>query len=139
MHSEVPADVYLYANGDQLRQALVNLLINSIEAVEAKVAAGEAPAGANLSIRITGYRSGGEFILAIYDEGSGMSEEDILQCTDPFFTTKRKGTGMGLALTKQYVRENNGRLEIESVLGEYTRMKMIFKEDTEDEAHRMDH
>ena len=138
MHSEVPKDVYLYANGDQLRQALVNLLINSIDAVEAKKAAlqgTETP----LSIRISGYRSAGEFILEIYDQGSGMSEEDILQCTDPFFTTKKKGTGMGLALTKQYVRENNGRLEIESVLGEYTRMKMIFKEDTEDEAHRMDH
>ena len=68
-----------------------------------------------------------------------MSEDDILQCTDPFFTTKKKGTGMGLALTKQYVRENDGRLEIESTLGEYTRMKMIFKEAGEHEAHRMDH
>lgn len=57
-----------------------------------------------------------------------MSEEDIRQCTDPFFTTKRHGTGMGLALTRQYIRENGGQLEIESVLGEYTRMKMIFEE-----------
>ena len=138
MHSDVPEDVYLYANGDQLRQAFVNLLINSIEAVEAKNAASPL-SDAHPCIRVSGYRSGDEFILEVYDEGYGMSEEDILQCTDPFFTTKKKGTGMGLALTKQYVRENNGRLEIESVLGEYTRMKMIFKEDTEDEAHRMDH
>ncbi len=138
MRSDMPKDVYLYANGDQLRQALVNLLINSIEAVESKIAGG-ASAGTSPSIQITGYRSGGEFVLEIYDEGSGMSEEDILQCTDPFFTTKKKGTGMGLALTKQYVRENDGRLEIESTLGEYTRMKMIFKEAGEHEAHRMDH
>jgi len=139
MHDHVPEDVHLYANGDQLRQALVNLLINSIEAVEAKIADGETPAGTNLSIRVTGYHSGDEYVLEIYDEGSGMSEDDILQCTDPFVTTKKKGTGMGLALTKQYVRENDGRLEIESTLGEYTRMKMIFKEAGEHEAHRMDH
>ena len=74
-------------------------------------------------------------VLGVY----GMSEEDILQCTDPFFTTKKSGVGMGLALTKQYVKENNGQLEIESVLGEYTRMRMIFKEVTAYEADRVDH
>ena len=71
--------------------------------------------------------------------GSGMSEEDILQCTDPFFTTKKSGVGMGLALTKQYVRENDGRLEIESVLGQFTKMRMILKEETGYETQRVDH
>lgn len=139
MQYEVPEDVWLYANGDQLRQALVNLLINGIEAVEAKMAASPEESAKHLCVHITGNRIGEEFILEIYDQGNGMSEDDILQCTDPFFTTKKSGTGMGLALTKQYIRENNGRLEIESVLGEYTRMKMIFREDTEHETHRMDH
>ena len=138
MLEDIQTDTYLYANGDQLRQALVNLLINSIEAVENKMLTQKTPQG-NLFVKVSGYREKGEYVLEIYDQGKGMSEEDILQCTDPFFTTKKSGTGMGLALTKQYIRENNGRLEIESVLGEYTRMKMIFKEDTNHEAHRMDH
>ncbi len=127
VHYQVPEDLWIYGRADQIRQALINLLINSIEAVETKMAAREKP-GDPLQIRISGFRTGCRVILEIYDQGSGMSEEDIRQCTDPFFTTKRHGTGMGLALTRQYIRENGGQLEIESVLGEYTRMKMIFEE-----------
>lgn len=133
---DVAPDLYVFANGDQLRQALVNLLINAIEAVEARQK--EQP-DAQLGIRVTGRRQDGRIVLESYDQGSGMSEEAILQCTDPFFTTKKSGTGMGLAMTKQYVRENDGRLEIESVLGQYTVMRMIFKEDTGYEAEYMDH
>ena len=136
---DVPEGVSVYANGDQLRQALVNLLINAIEAVENKMNRPEGGGEGDLSVRVTGYREDDRFVLEILDRGSGMSEEDILQCTDPFFTTKKSGVGMGLALTKQYVRENNGRLEIGSVLGEYTKMRMILKEETAYEADRLDH
>lgn len=139
MMENIQEDVYLYANGDQLRQALVNLLINSIEAVESKMAGQDSAEQENLCVKVSGYRENGYYVLEIYDQGAGMSEEDILQCTDPFFTTKKSGTGMGLALTKQYVKENDGRLEIESVLGVYTKMKIIFKEDTRNETDRMDH
>ena len=139
MLENIQEDIYLYANGDQLRQALVNLLINSIEAVESKMSWQESGDQENLCVKVSGYKENDCFVLEIYDQGAGMSEEDILQCTDPFFTTKKSGTGMGLALTKQYVKENDGRLEIESVLGVYTKMKMIFKEDTRNETDRMDH
>ncbi len=139
MECDVPEDVSVYANGDQLRQALVNLLINAIEAVENKMNQPGADSGEALCVRVTGFREDDRFVLEIFDRGSGMSEEDILQCTDPFFTTKKSGVGMGLALTKQYVRENNGQLEIESVLGQFTRMRMILKEETANEADRVDH
>lgn len=139
MECDVPEGVSVYANGDQLRQALVNLLINAIEAVENKMSRLDAAEEEPLGVRVTGYRENDRLVLEIFDRGSGMSEEDILQCTDPFFTTKKSGVGMGLALTKQYVKENNGQLEIESVLGEYTRMRMIFKEETAYEADRVDH
>ena len=136
---DVPEDVSVYANGDQLRQALVNLMINAIEAVENKMQQTDGDSGEPLFVRVTGYRENGHFVLEIYDRGSGMSEEDILQCTDPFFTTKKSGVGMGLALSKQYVRENNGQLEIESVLGQFTKMRMILKEETDYETQRVDH
>ena len=136
---DVPENVAVYANGDQLRQALVNLLVNAIEAVETRMNLEGEPGEEPLCVRVSGYREADRFVLEIFDRGSGMSEEDILQCTDPFFTTKKSGVGMGLALTKQYVRENDGRLEIESVLGQFTKMRMILKEETGYEAHRMDH
>jgi signal transduction histidine kinase len=75
----------------------------------------------------------------VYDTGLGMTEEQVQQCMDPFYTTKKTGTGMGLAMSKMYIRENGGRLEVESTPGEFTVMKMIFREDREnDEAEDLD-
>ena len=59
-----------------------------------------------------------------YDTGVGMNEEQLNQCTEPFYTTKKKGTGMGLALAKQFIKENDGRLEIESREGVGTSVRM---------------
>ena len=60
-----------------------------------------------------------------------MSESAVQKCTEPFFTTKKTGTGMGLALAKQFVQENAGQFEIESTPGAYTAIRMIFEEDIE--------
>jgi len=46
---------------------------------------------------------------------------------DPFSTTKRTGTGLGLTLCKQYARENNGRLQITSEVGQYTEIQITFR------------
>ena len=46
---------------------------------------------------------------------------------DPFFTTKQTGTGLGLTLCKQYARENNGRLQITSEVGQYTEIQITFR------------
>ena len=120
LQCEVSARAYVYGNKDQLRQALINLLINSIESVEAKLSAGDAPAE-GLRVCVSGFRR----------EGLGMSESAVQKCTEPFFTTKKTGTGMGLALAKQFVQENAGQFEIESTPGAYTAIRMIFEEDIE--------
>ena len=65
--------------------------------------------------------------LQIADEGTGMSPEIIKKATEPFFTTKAKGTGMGLALTKQYVQENGGELLISSEVGSFTKITLRFR------------
>lgn len=127
--SELDRDIYINVNEDQLRQALVNFFLNSIEAVEEARAAGKD----NCMIRHSVYRRDGQAVIEVYDSGKGMTEEQVKNCADPFFTTKQTGTGMGLALAKQYVRENNGILEIESQNGEYTAIRMVFAEDMEDE------
>lgn len=135
---DIANDMYIYVNSDQVRQALINLMLNSMETVEAKMEQPEF-AGLPRNISISSYRNGGDVVIEIYDDGMGMSEDNVRLCTDPFFTTKKNGTGMGLALTKQFIQENGGSLEIESKQGEYTRMKMIFKEDTNNETDSMDH
>ena len=126
IQTDLDRSIKLYANREQLRQTLVNLLLNSTESVRSKVEAGEA--AEDQTIRVSVYRRGGEAAIEVYDTGIGMSEEQVAQCTDPFFTTKKTGTGMGLAMSKLYVRENDGRLEVESVQGSYTVMRMLFTE-----------
>lgn len=128
LQSEAVEDAYLYGDKDQLRQAFINLLINSIESVEAKLEArGEQQEG-KLKVSMRAFRRGAELVVEVYDEGAGMSESDLQKCTEPFFTTKKTGTGMGLALARQFVQENGGRFEMESVHGRYTVIRMIFEE-----------
>ena len=65
MLENIQEDIYLYANGDQLRQALVNLLINSIEAVESKMSWQESGDQENLCVKVSGYKENDCFVLEI--------------------------------------------------------------------------
>ena len=105
--------LYIRGQRDLLRQALTNLLINSIWAVNEKRERGVPP---DWNGTISGYTyEQGEWVdLAISDNGVGMSPEIVARCTDPFFTTKVAGTGLGLALVKQCVENSGGTMEIQS-------------------------
>ena len=67
-------------------------------------------------------------MLSISDEGSGMNEDVRRRATEPFFTTKGqdRGTGLGLAMVHGFVQQSLGRLELESVAGEGTTIRMLF-------------
>lgn len=122
-------DTGILANKNQLQQALTNLLMNAIESAEARLASEKRPdAKAHVCIRAMREKDT-EIVLEVEDDGTGMNENQLLQCTEPFFTTKKSGTGMGLALTSQFTKENGGRLEIKSEPGKYTVARMIFNED----------
>jgi nitrogen fixation/metabolism regulation signal transduction histidine kinase len=118
-------------NRDQIRQALINLILNSIQSVEEKLSGNESKYPDGLVISVSTYRRNNQVYLEIYDEGWGMTESEIGKSIEPFFTTKAKGLGMGLAITKQFVNENSGKLEFESRKNEYIYIRMIFEEDVE--------
>lgn len=120
---------YIQVNRDQIKQALLNLMLNAMEAAEER--ANSEKDSRPAMIISTGHENG-EVILSVYDEGTGMSEETIRSCFEPFYTTKAKGTGMGLSLAKQFVMENGGELFLKSEKGKYTRITMRFKEDVEE-------
>ena len=121
--------LYVKTSKEPIRQALVNLLMNSVESVESKLTTGIDPSDLFIQVRV--YQRESYVVTEVYDTGVGMTEEQVQQCTDPFFTTKTTGTGMGLAMSKMYIRETGGSLEVESVLGSYTVMRMVYKEDRE--------
>lgn len=94
---------------DLLLQALLNLLLNAIEAME--------PGGA-LTVSLSDSPSGVE--LAIRDTGCGISPEHLERLFDPFFTTKRRGTGLGLAIAHSVIQAHDGELVVDSTPGQGT-------------------
>jgi PAS domain S-box-containing protein len=106
---------------DQLKQVLLNLMINAIHAIEA---ADRAEGG---KIQITTERVGGDLRIEVIDNGSGIDARDLPRLFDPFFTTKPvgEGTGLGLSISHNIVTNHGGRLEVTSRRGEGSRFQVF--------------
>jgi signal transduction histidine kinase len=99
----------IYADGEQLWQAALNLIRNSLEAM---------PTGGELTIGT--WHQNGQAQLRVSDRGQGMNEEQLRHVFTPFFTTKSGGTGLGLTLVQQIAIEHGGHVECESQVGKGT-------------------
>ena len=95
----------LQVHGDRtlIDQVLINLLTNAAEALEGRVGG---------QIRLRGYLEQGRVIIAVEDNGPGISDELEKQIFIPFFTTKREGSGIGLALSRQIMRAHAAELTL---------------------------
>jgi two-component system, NtrC family, sensor kinase len=107
----------ILADSNQLEQVLLNLLINSIHAIEEKREQLEDFRG-SITIRIT--RDSDGIILQIVDDGTGVRPNDLDRVFDPFFSTKDtgKGTGLGLAVCRRIIHAHGGSISVESTFGE---------------------
>jgi signal transduction histidine kinase/ActR/RegA family two-component response regulator len=111
----------------EVREALTNLILNAVDAM---------PRGGKLSVitrvRRVAYAGVGENppthgVLEVSDTGTGMSEETLKHCLEPFYSTKgKRGTGMGLAMAYGVMERHGGKIEIESEEGEGTTVRLIF-------------
>jgi two-component system NtrC family sensor kinase len=97
------------ADFGQIRQALVNILINACDAM---------PSGGTL--RVETRRDGEQVEIAVRDTGIGISPADMKKVLDPFFSTKEKGTGLGLSVVYGIIERHGGALRIDSAPGEGT-------------------
>lgn len=95
-------DDIIVADADQLRQVLLNLLMNGAQAMHGR---GE--------IRVTSGTAGNGCEIRIHDEGPGISPEARDHLFEPFFTTKHRGTGLGLITARRIVEAHHGRLTLE--------------------------
>ena len=95
-------------NSGKLHQVFLNLLANSIQAIEHKG-----------HIVVTTENMDQDLVVTIEDDGTGMSESTLPQIFDPFFTTKEpgKGTGLGLPISKKIVCEHGGEVNVHSSEG----------------------
>lgn len=107
----------IYGHESQLRQVLTNLLFNAADAM---------PDGGEL--RLTSQASGSQVIIEVSDTGCGMSKEVLARCMDPFYTTKgERGTGLGLGMVIDTVRDHGGDCSINSQAGEGTSVRLVFE------------
>lgn len=114
-------------NKFKLEQVVLNLLTNAKDAVEEKAVNTESTFQKNIVIR--SFFDEQNIYLEIEDNGKGILPEDLKKIFDPFFTTKEpdKGTGLGLSIIYGIIKEMNGEIDVESEVGEFTKMKILFR------------
>ena len=112
---------------NQMRQLLINLLLNAAEA---------SPQGGEILVNVQGVPAsfGGGSVIKVSDQGTGMSPETIDKIWDPFFTTKSEGTGLGLPICQQIVKDHDGTIRVHSQQGRGTLVILSFPTDTAKES-----
>jgi CheY-like chemotaxis protein len=111
-----------------LEMALLNVLINARDAMPegGEVTVATAIVRGEDRLKVHGLPHGTYISLCVIDHGTGMPPEVLRRATEPFFTTKGPGTGLGLAMVHGFVQQSQGRLELVSHAGQGTRVAMIF-------------
>jgi len=118
-------ELFIYCDKSQIKQAIINFLLNSIDAIIEKK---ESPMSMNYKgkISIEGYSHEDEVILKIGDNGIGMNNSELEKVYDMFYTTKEKGTGIGIPLSLQILNMNNCTMSINSKKYEFTDITLKF-------------
>jgi signal transduction histidine kinase len=110
-----PEPLIVHGNDGKLHQAMLNILANSVQAINDEG-----------NIKITTWKENKKIIITVEDNGCGISSENLTKIFDPFFTTKEpgKGTGLGLAITYTIIKEHQGTIEFDSKPGTGTTIKI---------------
>jgi two-component system sensor histidine kinase AtoS len=103
----------LMGDGDLLHQAVVNVLLNGIQATS--------PGG---TVNLTAQTEYASVLLTVCDTGQGIAPEILPHIFDPFFTTRDDGTGLGLSIVQQIVHDHGGTVEIQSTPGQGTQVRL---------------
>ena len=99
LHSRAPETPEVLCDPEQLKQVLLNLVINAIEA---------SPFGSEILLRAQ--KEARMTVIDVEDGGKGISEDASDRIFDPFFTTKTNGTGLGFAISSTIVSQHGGTL-----------------------------
>jgi PAS domain S-box-containing protein len=114
---------HVRARADQLRQVFLNLILNAQQAIsgEGEIHVSTSPYEQALQPTI---------IVQLSDSGVGIPADDLSRIFDPFFSTGKKGTGLGLWVTQDIVRQHGGRIEVTSDIGKGTVFSIVLQVDS---------
>jgi len=112
---DIREKLFIYGNSSKFKQAFINMIKNSIEAI-----------GEDGVIQIQGFAEKDKVVIRLTDNGSGMEEEEIAKLGVPYFSTKSKGTGLGLTVTFRIIEVMQGTIEFRSEKGKGTEVLVRF-------------
>ena len=102
--------INIYSDYDKMVIALLNILINAVEAIEHD--------NGRISIKVK--KENEVAVIEITDNGSGINEDKIPRLFEPYYTSKRNGIGLGLASTLNIIQAHNGSIEVNSEINKST-------------------
>jgi polar amino acid transport system substrate-binding protein len=111
----VKDNIYIYFHKEEFRQIIINLLLNSLESLKDV----QKPI-----IHMEAYEEEGNVNIIISDNGCGIEKKHLERIFEPFFTTKEKGSGLGLFTSYRLIKENEGKLYVESEKKVGTKVKI---------------
>jgi signal transduction histidine kinase len=101
-----PEEIIVPADERLLKQAVLNLMLNGLQAM---------PTGGELILQVS--KDTTEARIEVIDTGSGISPENVSRIFDAYYSTKKSGTGLGLAMTRRIAEEHGGRVSVTSEPG----------------------
>jgi len=107
-------DGYLYVNESMMKQVMLNLLRNTIEAYDKETK--------DRYFRLHAGKDDDKFVMLIEDNGPGMSEQVMASLGEPFYTTKETGTGIGIPICQKIIKEHDGEFFIDSKQNQGTKI-----------------
>ncbi|HYD94514.1 MAG TPA: ATP-binding protein [Noviherbaspirillum sp.] len=122
------SDLRFCADPDHVVQILLNLGINALQASDEDGA-----------VVLRASREGSMAVLEVSDRGHGIPADVLPRVTDPFYTTRSKGIGLGLSISRQLAEINGGRLDIRSVPGSGTAVRIFFPIMKDNDGKHPDH
>ncbi len=113
-----PTNLFILADKTMIEQVLINLLKNAIQAFDEQ---------ADKRIELSAFSNEkGRAVISVKDNGAGIDSEALEKIFIPFFSTKKTGSGIGLSLSKQIMRQHEGNITVKSTLGEGTEFLLRF-------------
>jgi signal transduction histidine kinase len=105
----------ILGSSDQIRQALLNLMINALQAM---------PNGGTITLRT--FQTNDQVCVSIEDTGEGIDDRNRSNIFNPYFTTKAKGSGLGLTIVRRVIKEHQGEIHMKSEVGKGTQFTLCF-------------